>query len=49
MHMTLAGIVARLDRLPVSRFHFVLLVIGAASLFFDTLDGLVSNHLRTRW
>jgi MFS family permease len=51
--MTLAGIVARLDRLPVSRFHFVLLVVGAASLFFDTLDGLVMtfvlSNLRTVW
>jgi len=53
MHGTPAGIVARLDRLPVSRFHFVLLVIGAASLFFDTLDGLVMtfvlSNLRTVW
>jgi hypothetical protein len=53
MHVTLAGIVARLDRLPVSRFHFALLVIGAASLFFDTLDGLVMtfvlSNLRTAW
>jgi MFS transporter, putative metabolite:H+ symporter len=53
MHGMPAGIVARLDRLPVSRFHFVLLVIGAASLFFDTLDGLVMtfvlSNLRTVW
>lgn len=34
MQMTLSGIVARLDRLPVSRFHFVLLVIGAAACGF---------------
>lgn len=44
---------ARLDRLPVSRFHFVLLGIAAASLLFDGLDGVVMtfvlSNLRTVW
>jgi putative MFS transporter len=44
---------ARLDRLPVSRFHFVLLGIAAASLVFDGLDGVVMTfvlaNLRTVW
>jgi MFS transporter, putative metabolite:H+ symporter len=44
---------ARLDRLPVSRFHFVLLGIAAASLLFDGLDGVlmtfVLSNLRTVW
>jgi putative MFS transporter len=46
-------IAARLDRLPVARFHIELLVIAAASLLFDALDGLVITlvltHLRTIW
>jgi putative MFS transporter len=44
---------ARLDRLPVSRFHFVLLGIAAVSLLFDGLDGVVMtfvlSNLRTVW
>ncbi len=44
---------ARLDRLPVSRFHFVLLGIAAASLLFDGLDGVVMTYvlsnLRVVW
>jgi putative MFS transporter len=44
---------ARLDRLPLSRFHFVLLVIAATSLLFDGLDGVVMTfvltNLRTVW
>jgi MFS transporter, putative metabolite:H+ symporter len=44
---------ARLDRLPVSQFHFVLLGIAAASLLFDGLDGVVMTfvltNLRTVW
>ena len=44
---------ARLDRLPLSRFHFVLLGIAAASLVFDGLDGVVMTYvlsnLRTVW
>ena len=41
--LTLASLVARLDRLPVSRFHFVVLVVAAMSLFFDTLDTIVTG------
>jgi putative MFS transporter len=44
---------ARLDRLPVFRFHLVLLGIAAASLLFDGLDGVVMtfvlSNLRTVW
>jgi MFS transporter, putative metabolite:H+ symporter len=44
---------ARLDRLPLSRYHFVLLGIAAASLLFDGLDGVlmtfVLSNLRTVW
>jgi MFS transporter, putative metabolite:H+ symporter len=44
---------ARLDRLPVSRFHFVLLGIAAISLLFDGLDAVVTtfvlSNLRTVW
>ncbi len=47
------SIAARLDRLPVTIFHFQLLGISAASLLFDTLDGLtcifVLTHLRPIW
>ena len=41
--LTTAALVARLDRLPVSRFHFVVLVVAAMSLFFDTLDTVVTG------
>ena len=41
--LTTAALVARLDRLPVSRFHFVILVVAAMSLFFDTLDTVVTG------
>ncbi len=41
MTAALDQISARLDRLPVSRFHFRILAIAAASLIFDTLDGIV--------
>ena len=41
--LTTASLVARLDRLPVSRFHFVVLVVAAMSLFFDTLDTVVTG------
>src|SRR4030088_3129642 len=48
-----ATIAARLDPLPVSRFHFTILTIAAASLLFDTLDGIlmtfVLTNLRTVW
>jgi MFS transporter, putative metabolite:H+ symporter len=50
---TLEQISARLDRLPVSHFHFKVLSIAAASLLFDTLDGLVTAFvladLRSVW
>ena len=41
--LTTTSLVARLDRLPVSRFHFVVLVVAAMSLFFDTLDTVVTG------
>ena len=45
--------VARLDRLPVSRFHLTVLVVAALSLFFDTLDTVVTGFafaaFRTDW
>lgn len=51
--LTQASLAARLDRLPVSRFHIVVLVVAALSLFFDTLDtvitGFVLATLRTEW
>ena len=51
--MAEASIAARLDRLPLTRFHFQLLWISAASLLFDTLDGLtcvfVLTTLRPVW
>ncbi len=44
---------ARLDRLPLSRFHFVLLGVAAISLLFDGLDAVVMtfvlSDLRTVW
>ena len=43
MSLTTPMLVARLDRLPVSRFHFALLVIAGLSLFFDTLDTVVTG------
>lgn len=46
-------IASRLDRLPVSPFHFKVLVVAALSLFFDTLDtvitGFVLAALRPLW
>ncbi len=51
--LTQAALAARLDRLPVSRFHIVVLIVAALSLFFDTLDtvvtGFVLATLRTEW
>lgn len=41
--LTTATLVARLDRLPASRFHAVVLVVAAMSLFFDTLDTVVTG------
>lgn len=51
--LTQSSLAARLDRLPVSRFHIVVLTVAALSLFFDTLDtvitGFVLATLRTEW
>ncbi len=41
--LTAATLAARLDRLPASRFHAVVLVVAAISLFFDTLDTVVTG------
>jgi putative MFS transporter len=41
--VTTQSLVARLDRLPPSRFHGVVLVVAALSLFFDTLDTVVTG------
>jgi putative MFS transporter len=53
MTVSLQSLTARLDRLPGSRFHTKVLVIAAMSLFFDTLDtvvtGFVLADLRTHW
>ncbi len=43
MSFTTETLVARLDRLPASRFHFTVLVVAALSLFFDTLDTVVTG------
>ena len=43
MPITTATLVARLDRLPASRFHMTILVVAALSLFFDTLDTVVTG------
>jgi len=43
MPITTATLVARLDRLPASRFHMTVLVVAAMSLFFDTLDTVVTG------
>lgn len=43
MTVTTQGLVARLDRLPPSRFHVVVLVVAALSLLFDTLDTVVTG------
>ena len=53
MDATFQGLTDRIDRLPVARFHFRVLVIAALSLFFDTLDTVVTGFilatLRTEW
>jgi MFS transporter, putative metabolite:H+ symporter len=41
--VTTQGLVARLDRLPPSRFHVIVLVVAALSLLFDTLDTVVTG------
>ncbi|OZI30861.1 MFS transporter [Bordetella genomosp. 10] len=43
--LTQPQIAARLDRLPVSRFHVVVLVVAALSLFFDTLDTVITGFV----
>ena len=43
MTVTSQDLVARLDRLPASRFHLVVLLIAALSLLFDTLDTVVTG------
>lgn len=51
--LTQQDIAARLDRLPVSRLHITVLIVAALSLFFDTLDtvitGFVLATLRPLW
>ncbi|MGN6084995.1 MFS transporter [Trinickia sp.] len=51
--LTQQQIATRLDQLPVSRFHFIVLIVAALSLFFDTLDtvitGFVLATLRPLW
>ncbi|MCI3208253.1 MULTISPECIES: MFS transporter [Pandoraea] len=51
--LTQQDIARRLDRLPVSRFHLTVLIVAALSLFFDTLDtvitGFVLATLRPLW
>jgi putative MFS transporter len=51
--LTQQQIAARLDRLPVSRFHITVLIVAGLSLFFDTLDtvvtGFVLATLRPLW
>lgn len=46
-------VAARLDRLPVTRFHAYVLIVAALSLLFDTLDtvvtGFVLATLRPLW
>ncbi|KAB1071661.1 MFS transporter [Methylobacterium planeticum] len=53
MNAALLNLTQRLDRLPGSRIHTKMLVIAALSLFFDTLDtvvtGFVLADLRGRW
>lgn len=53
MSATPAGLIARLDRLPPSRFHVTVLVVAALSLFFDTLDTVVTGFafaaFRVEW
>lgn len=53
MTPTLQHFSDRLDRLPSSRFHIKVLIVAALSLFFDTLDtvvtGFVLTHLTKVW
>lgn len=43
--LTQEALAARLDRLPVSRFHILVLVVAAMSLFFDTLDTVITGFV----
>ncbi len=43
MLLTTENLVARLDRLPASRFHAMVLLVAGLSLFFDTLDTVVTG------
>jgi putative MFS transporter len=53
MTSTSTDLIARLDRLPPSRFHVTVLIVAALSLFFDTLDTVVTGFafaaFRTEW
>ena len=53
MSATAANLIARIDRLPPSRFHVTVLIVAALSLFFDTLDTVVTGFsfaaFRTEW
>src|SRR5262249_40692369 len=43
--LTLGEASDRLDRLPLSRFHAVILIVAALSLLFDTLDTAVTGFV----
>jgi Sugar (and other) transporter len=43
--LTLQQVSDRLDRLPTSGFHARVLTVAAASLLFDTLDGIVTGFV----
>jgi putative MFS transporter len=45
MALTLEQVSNRLDRLPISRFHVKILIVAALSLFFDTLDSVVTGFV----
>lgn len=51
--LSATGVAARLDRLRISRFHITVLTVASLSLFFDTLDsvvtGFVLSTLRVEW
>ncbi len=53
MPFTTENLVARLDRLPASRFHAMVLLVAGLSLFFDTLDTVVTGFafaaFRVQW
>jgi putative MFS transporter len=51
--MTVEELAARLDRLPTSRFHIMVLLVAGFALFFDTLDqvlgGFAFAAFRQEW